>query len=272
MRGGLVGDRVRPHAAPYEFGKHVRRIAEQSDRDRFSGALRVIDHGKRLIESRGLFVEIARAQPHLDARRLAFDREAGHAGHHRGERLRAAHAAEARRQNPAPGEIAAKMLATHFGKGLVGALNDALATDIDPRAGRHLAVHHEALAIERVEMVPGRPVRHQIGIGDQHARRVGMGAEDADGFAGLHEQCLVIFETLQRRDDAVKAFPVACGAADAAVDDKFARPLRDIGVEVVHQHAHRRFGQPALRRNIRSVRRADDAGIVQTMRAHYDVL
>jgi hypothetical protein len=31
----------------------------------------------------------------------------------------------------------------------------------------------QALAIELVEMVPVGPVRHQVGVGDQHARRVG---------------------------------------------------------------------------------------------------
>ena len=84
------------------------------------------------------------------------------------------------------------MLAADLDEGLVGALHDALAADVDPRAGRHLAVHHQALAIELVEMLPGRPVRHEVGIGDQHARRIGMGAEHADRLAGLHQQRLVV--------------------------------------------------------------------------------
>ena len=95
-------------------------------------------------------------------------------------------------------------------------------------------------------MVPGRPVRHEVGIGDQHARRVGVGAEHADRLAGLHEQRLVGLEAPQGRDDAVEALPVARGAADAAIDDQFVRPLGDVGIEIVHQHPHRRFGQPAF--------------------------
>ena len=98
--------------------------------------------------------------------------------------------------------------------------------DIDPRAGRHLAVHHQALAVELVEMVPGRPVRHEVGVGDQHARRIGMGAEDADRLARLDEQRLVASERLQRRDDAVEALPVARGPADAAIDDELVRASR----------------------------------------------
>ena len=186
------------------------------------------------------------------------------AGQRRRERLRAAHAAEPRRQDPAPGEIAAVVLAAHLDEGLVGALHDALRADIDPRARRHLAVHHQALAIELVEMIPGRPVRHQVRVGDQHARRVGVGAEDADRLARLDEQRLVGFEPAQRRDDAVERLPVARRAADAAIDDELARPLGDVGVEVVHQHAHRRFGQPALGADLRAARRADDAHVVET--------
>ena len=64
--------------------------------------------------------------------------------------------------------------------------------DVDPGPGGHLAVHHQALAIELVEVLPGRPVRHEVGVGDQHARRVGVGAEDADGLARLHQQRLVV--------------------------------------------------------------------------------
>ena len=118
------------------------------------------------------------------------------------------------------------MLAAHLDEGLVGALHDALAADVDPRAGGHLAVHHQALAIELVEMLPGRPVRHEVGVGDQHARRIGMGAEHADRLAGLHQQRLVVFELAQRGDDAVEALPVARRAADAAIDHELAAASR----------------------------------------------
>ena len=68
------------------------------------------------------------------------------------------------------------------------------AADVDPRAGGHLAVHHQALAIELVEMLPGRPARHQVGVGDQHARRVRVGAEHADRLARLDQQGLVVLQ------------------------------------------------------------------------------
>jgi len=128
------------------------------------------------------------------------------------------------------------MLATHLDKGLIGALNDALGPDIDPRPRRHLAVHGQALAIEFVEMLPGRPVGHQVGVGDQHAGRVGVGFEDADGLARLNQQGLVIFQSPQGGADLVEAFPIPRRPADTAIDDQLLRPLRHVGVQIVHQH------------------------------------
>ena len=170
-------------------------------------------------------------------------------------------------RDPLAGEIAAIVPPAHLDEGFVGALNDALAADIDPRAGRHLAVHHQALAIEFVEMLPGRPVRHQVGVGDQHARRIGVGPEDADRLARLDEQRLVALQPAQRLDDAVERLPVARGAADAAIDHQLAGPLGDVGIEVVHQHAQRRLGQPALGGKLAAARRAHHAHVVETGRS-----
>ena len=36
-------------------------------------------------------------------------------------------------------------------------------------------------------------MRHEIGVGDEHARRVGVGAEHADWLPRLDEQGLVAF-------------------------------------------------------------------------------
>ena len=262
VRRGLVGHHVGPHAAPHQLGKDLGRVAEQADRQRLLLPARLLDHGQRLVERLGLRVEIARLQPHLDAARLALDRQHRGARHHGRQRLRAAHAAEARGENPLAGEAAAVVAPPHLHERLVGALHDALAADVDPRAGRHLAVHHQALAIELVEVRQRRPVRHDVGVGDQHARRVGVRAEHADRLARLHQQRLVAVELAQGCDDAVEALPVARGAADAAVDDELARLLGHFGIEVVHEHAQRRFGQPALGGDAPCRGGADAAGIV----------
>ena len=156
------------------------------------------------------------------------------------------------------------MLAAHLGEGLERALDDALRADVDPAAGGHLAVHHQALAIERVEHLPIGPFGHEVGVGDEHARRVLVGAEDADRLARLDEQGLVVLEPLQRLDDGVVALPIARGAADPAVDDQALRVLGDLVVEVVHQHPHRGLGGPALGHDLAAAAGADVAAVVST--------
>ena len=160
------------------------------------------------------------------------------------------------------------MAAPNLDKGFVSALHDALAADIDPGAGRHLAVHHQALAIELVEMAPGRPMRHEIGIGDQHARGIGMRVEHADRLARLHQQGFVGFQTTQAGDNAIEAVPVARRPADPAIDHELVRLFRHVRIEIVHQHAQRRFGQPAFGRDGGAAGGAHDALIIETVCAH----
>ena len=105
-------------------------------------------------------------------------------------------------------------------------------------------------------------MRHQVRVGDQHPRRVGVGAEDADRLAGLDQQRLVGLELLQRRDDAVEVVPGPRRPADAAVDHELVRVLGHVGVQVVHQHPHRRLGQPGLGADLGAGRRVDVAGVV----------
>ena len=150
-----------------------------------------------------------------------------------------------------PGQIAAVVLAAHLDEGLVGALHDALAADVDPRARRHLAVHHQALAVELVEVLPASAqcgTRLELAISTRGAsacvRKTPTGLPDCTSSVSS------AFERAQRGDDAVEALPVARGAADAAVDHQLVRLLGDLGVEVVHQHAQRRLGQPALGREL----------------------
>jgi hypothetical protein len=73
-----------------------------------------------------------------------------------------------------------------------------------------------------------------------------MSAEHADRLAGLDEQGLVVLQPAQGRDDAIERRPVARRPPNSAIDDELAGPLSDVGIEVVHQHPQRRFGEPAL--------------------------
>ena len=109
-------------------------------------------------------------------------------------------------------------------------------------------------------MLPRGPVRHEIGIGDQHARRIGMGSKNADRLARLHQQGFIVAERLQRRDDAIEAMPIAGSASDAAVHHQFGGVFRDLRIQIFHEHAQRRFGQPAARGERRAARCPDDPG------------
>jgi hypothetical protein len=150
VRGRLLGHEVGRDVALHELGVDVSGVREEADRDRLAGLLRVLDPAERLVErARGL-VDVARLEAALDARGIDLDREARGARHGRREGLRAAHAAEARGEDPAP--LPGVRIVRSLGEvglpggdeGLVRALQDPLRADVDPRAGRHLAVHREA--------------------------------------------------------------------------------------------------------------------------------
>ena len=57
---------------------------------------------------------------------------------------RSAHPAQPGGQRDRAGQRAAEPLRGDRGERLVGALQDALGADVDPRAGRHLAEHRQA--------------------------------------------------------------------------------------------------------------------------------
>ena len=97
VRRGLVGDDIRAHAALDQFGEHIRRVAEQADGFRLARLGPAVDHREGFVEGVGLFIKVFRAQAEVDAVRVALHREAARTGENSGERLRAAHAAEARR-------------------------------------------------------------------------------------------------------------------------------------------------------------------------------
>ena len=100
-------------------------------------------------------------------------------------------------------------------------------------------------------------MRDEVGVGDQHPRRVGVSFKDAHRLAGLHQQGFILFQHLKGGHNSVVALPVARRAPDAAVNHQLVGIFRDIGIEIVHQHAQRRFGEPAFRIEGSSARGAD---------------
>src|SRR3989454_7929541 len=101
------------------------------------------------------------------------------------ERLGSTHPAEPRGENKASGERSPEVLLRAGPKRLVGALEDPLRPDVDPRARRHLTVHREPHRFVLPEILPVAPRRDEHGVDDQDARRVGGRREDADGLPRL---------------------------------------------------------------------------------------
>jgi long-chain acyl-CoA synthetase len=259
VRRGLVGEQIGHHAALGERRDQVRAVSYQSHRDWLALSHSVFQDAQRFVEVVDHHVAVAGLDAALDAFRVHVDPEKRTAVERRRERLRAAHPAQPARDNQFSGQVAAEMFLCCRRECFVRALQDSLRSDVDPASGRHLAVHRQSGAVELAEFLPVIPVADQIRVGDQHARRIFMRAEDSDWFAGLHQKRLVIFEAAQRRDNRVIASPVSRRLAAAAVNDQVRRALGHFGVEVVHEHAQRSFLLPALAGERASARRANDS-------------
>ena len=245
-----------------QFGEDIGGISQQADRLGLALGAPRVDHRQRLLQCPRLGIDIAGADAEIDAGLVTFDGKAAGPGHHGGEGLRAAHAAKPPGQDPFAREVSAIVLAPRLGKGFIGSLHNALSSNVNPRSGRHLAVHRQTLFIQFVEMVPSRPMWHEVGIRDQNARRVLVGAEDAHGLARLHQKRLVVVQGLEGGDDLVEILPRAGGAADAPVHHQFMGVFGHVGMQVVHQHPHWRLGHPAFCGDRGAGRGIDVAGVM----------
>ncbi len=259
MRRRLVGHDVGRHASSRELGQYVGRVAFEGDGSRHARLLPLVDAIERVVEVRRPLVDVSGRQAPLDAGRVDLDHERDAAVHRHGKRLRAAHATEAGGHDKPTGQRAAEMAPRQLGQCFIRPLQNALGADVDPAAGRHLAVHGEPAIFEIAEMRPRRPGRNEQGIGDEHARRPRVRAEDGDGFPRLHHERLVVLEAEQRRDDGVERRPAARRAPGSAVDDEIIGTFGDFRIEVVHQHSERSFLRPSFAGDRRASRRADMA-------------
>jgi hypothetical protein len=185
MSMGACGEQLR---------EDVGGVAEQADRQRLPPVVAGDGPADRVVDAGGLLVQVAALDPAGDPGLVALDADDHAAVHGHGQRLRPAHAAEPAGQRDRAGQGAAEALGRDRGERLVGALQDALGADVDPGARGHLAVHGQAELLEAAELLPGGPLRDQVGVGDQHPRRPLVGAQHADRLARLDQQRLVVRE------------------------------------------------------------------------------
>ena len=195
MGGRLIGDEIEVLATASELRYDLGRVPLEADRQGpLLGGSRT-DARQRVFERARRLVQVASLEPALDPRRIDLHAQDDGPGHRRGQRLRAAHATEPGRQDRASGQLGrAEMALARRRKRLVGALQDALRADVDPRSRRHLAEHRQAECLEPAELVPRRPMRHEQGICDQHTRSAGVRPEHPHRLAALHQEGLIVAE------------------------------------------------------------------------------
>ena len=191
VRRGLVGHDVGQEPAGDQRRQDFGGVAQDADRPRLAVPCALLrpEHGG--IEIVGALVEVLRGQPFFDSRWIHLDDQRDAAIHGDGQWLGATHAAQAGRDDNAAAQRPAEMALGHGGERFVGALQDALRADVDPTAGRHLAIHGQPAIFEVAERVPVCPVWHQVGVGNQHARCAGVCPENADRLAGLNNEGFV---------------------------------------------------------------------------------
>ena len=128
-----------------------------------------------LVQVVGHAVAVAGLDAPPDALRVDLHAQDGPLVHGGGERLGSTHAAHPPGQHPFAAQRRPEVLAGERAEGLVGALQDALGADVDPRSRGHLTEHDEAAPLQLPEVFPGRPVADQVGVCDEHPRRLRRG-------------------------------------------------------------------------------------------------
>ena len=221
VRGRLIGDDVgRRRRARTSSGSTSAALPSSAIERAMPSRRHASTAGQRRRPGRRPLVDVPGRQAALDARRIDFDDERDAAVHRHGQRLGAAHAAEAGGHDQPAGQDAAEMPAGQL-----------------PRASRRCPAGSPACRC-RSSCRPssgrtssGRGLRGRGRCPSAHAGTSsalammtrgahGMRAEDGDRLAGLHDERLVVFEPAQRGDDRVERLPAARGAAGSAVDDR----------------------------------------------------
>ena len=139
-----------------------------------------------------------------------------------------------------PASVPPKCLVGDRGEGLVGALEDPLGADVDPRTRGHLAVHGEPERLEATELRPRRPVAAR-GWSSRSARAAPTRGSRSTP-TGRPDWTSIVsspFSVVSVRTSASKLRQSRAARPVPAVDDEVVGPLGDLGVEVVLQHPQR---------------------------------
>ena len=243
---GLVGDDIDRHLTIEEFLEDVGGVTDHPNRQGLLRRLRFQGSGDRDIQIVGHLIEVAVIDAALQTRRVDIDDDDHTLVHGDSERLGSAHTAAATGQGQGSRQRATEVFSGDSAEGLIGSLQDALGSDVDPGPSGHLPIHRETRLFEAPEFWPVGPVSDEVRVGDENPRRPLVGAKDANGLSGLDQQGLVWFQVLKFPNNRVKAWPVPGRLSGAAIDHELFGVFCHLGVEVVHQHAHGTFCLPCL--------------------------
>ena len=217
--------------------EQIAGVRHDADRDRLARVARrqrAIDRGIDLLDQ---LVAVAVLDAPGDPVAVDLRRQHHALVHRRGQRLRAAHAAEpAGDDQLSLQRRRSVVLPRRLGERLVRALQDPLRPDVDPAARRHLAEHDQPLGLQPTELLPRRPVGDEVAVRDEDARRVLVRPEHADRLAGLDQQRLVGRQRSQRAQDRVERLDGPRGLPGTAVHDQPLGVFRHLRIEVVLQH------------------------------------
>src|SRR5207237_4575907 len=145
-----------------DFRKDIGAIAKRSDRNPLSIFARCFNQLERFIDRPRDLVAVTALQSLLDPRWIDVNTDKNGAVHGRGKRLRAAHSAQTSSKNKFSFERSAEMFSASRRESFKRPLHDSLAADVDPRSGRHLAIHRQPEPFEPIELGVIVPLSNEI--------------------------------------------------------------------------------------------------------------
>ena len=245
MRRGLVGDDVDRGATASSSGNELGGVAHHAD-----GQRPALGHGPRRRAAarrpgRRPYVQVAVLDAAVDGARVAVDADRDAVVHGDGQRLGAAHAAEAGGQRDRAGErcrrTSWRRRRRRSRRCPGGCPGCRCRSRTRPSSARTWSDPRPPAG----GTPPSSPSRHQVGVGDStrgaHSwvRNTPTGRPD---WTSIVSSCSSVVSV---RTIASKDAPVAGGLARAAVDDELLRVLGHLGVEIVLEHAKRGLLRPA---------------------------
>ena len=249
MRAGLIGENVGNPSAPHHFRQDLGAVPDKPYRKRAPFAARSRDQTPGFVKLIRYRVQIPSIDAPLDTRRIDFDTKKRRAVHGCRQRLGAAHSSKTAGHENSSFKRTAEVLPCGGRERFIRSLDDSLSSNVDPAPSRHLAIHGELQRFQPIEFVPRCPMRNEVRIRNQYSRRVRKCPENAYRFARLNKQRLVVLQVAERAHNPMKGFPTAGSPARSTVHDELPWILRNLFIEVVHEHPHRGFLMPTFARD-----------------------